>query len=39
MVRAKIEKSTLFGSGLVKIRAKIEKTPFEARLWLELGQK
>ena len=34
-IRAKIEKNTLFGKALVGKRAKIEKTHFVARLWLE----
>ena len=33
-IRAKIEKNTLFGRGLVKIRTEMEKTAFVARLWL-----
>ena len=36
-IRAKIEK--LCGRALVRVRAKIEKTPFLVGLWLELGQK
>ena len=33
-VRAKIEKNNLFGRALVRIRSKIEKTPFLVELWL-----
>ena len=37
-LRAKIEKNTLFGRGLVKLGEKIEKTPFVVRLWLGSGK-
>ena len=37
--RAKIEEIILFGRSLVRVRAKIEKTPFLVGLWLGLGQK
>ena len=39
MIRSKIKTNTLFGRALVRIRAKIEKTPFLVGLWLGLGQK
>ena len=35
---AKIEKNTILGRALVKVRSKIEKTPFLVGLWLEKGQ-
>ena len=38
-VGQKYRENTLIGVGFVKIRAKIEKIPFVARLWLGLVQK
>ena len=39
MVRAKIEKNTLFGRAFVRIRSKIEKNALLVGLWLGLVQK
>ena len=39
MIRSKIEKNTLFGRSLVRVRPEIEKNTFLVGLWLGLGQK
>ena len=38
-IRANIEKDTLCGTPLVRVRAKIEKTHFVVGFWSRLGQK